>query len=210
MYSEKQCPQLPKPTEHMIFNLMSVDNKSTIAVSCSEGYELVGSPIKVCGEDGQWTAQGIEPYCKGQCVTLQQGYHKSTLIGRKWLSATASEHKTLQKTQCAVKVQEQMVHFLGQLYTHTYIYIYMCVYVVCVCMFACVCVFCLYFRKLLCSFYFSKHIPFCPMTLICVNWLFFIRGLSTNQSIGFTVNHTDSIRLQIDLNSICHWSISQQ
>ena len=70
MHSEQQCHQLPMPSEHMIFNLTSVNYKSTMVVSCSEGYELVGSPIRVCGEDGQWTAPGTEPYCKGQHVTL--------------------------------------------------------------------------------------------------------------------------------------------
>ena len=58
-----QCLSMPLPPTHMIMNVTSVTFKSTMTLTCVEGYDLVGESARSCGSDGNWTNSSA--FCKG-------------------------------------------------------------------------------------------------------------------------------------------------
>ena len=70
--TEKLCATLPPITAHLIMNVTSMTFNSTLTLSCSEGYELVGSSTMVCGEGGEWT--GPKPHCESKTLYSYRVY----------------------------------------------------------------------------------------------------------------------------------------
>ena len=63
-----ECPT-PEPIQNGVYSNGSHGLGDTITYSCSEGYELVGSPNRTCQLNSSW--QGEEPRCQGNNHCLQ-------------------------------------------------------------------------------------------------------------------------------------------
>lgn len=57
------CPVLPNITDgFVIIESRSIDSRAVY--NCSAGFEIVGTDVRVCMENGSW--DGAEPLCKGK------------------------------------------------------------------------------------------------------------------------------------------------
>lgn len=61
-FTAVECPT-PEPIRNGVYKGGSYGLGDTITYSCSEGYELVGSPNRMCQLNSSW--QGAEPHCQG-------------------------------------------------------------------------------------------------------------------------------------------------
>lgn len=69
LFTVVQCPTMEPISNGVLDNVTSQGLNDNITYSCVEGYELVGSATRTCQLYGNWS--GSEPYCQGNCHSLQ-------------------------------------------------------------------------------------------------------------------------------------------
>ena len=64
MHAAVDCGSLTNPVDGMVDTAGGTTLGNVAIYSCMDGYELNGSPIRVCIEDGKWN--DMEPTCDGK------------------------------------------------------------------------------------------------------------------------------------------------